>query len=170
MKIPKHAKRVFKGIIYNVYHWKQKTFNGGYATFEGLKRRNTCQVIALLNGKIVVCEHKLLSHPGEKIYGLPGGRQDTGEKPLETAKRELLEETGLSSSDWKLFKTLEPRGEIDHSVFVFIARNCRKTAQPKQDSSEKIKHGLLSFNKFLALVKTYEFQDFEFKHELQRQS
>ncbi len=40
MKIPPNAKRVFKGIIFDVYQWQQKMFDGSKETFEMLKRAN----------------------------------------------------------------------------------------------------------------------------------
>ena len=36
--IPINAKKVFQGIIFDVYQWEQKLFDGTVATFEKLKR------------------------------------------------------------------------------------------------------------------------------------
>ena len=46
-------------------------------------------IIAKTNGKWVFCKHK-----ERDTYEVPGGRRETGETILETAKRELREETG----------------------------------------------------------------------------
>ena len=35
--IPENAKRVFKGIIFDVYQWEQELYNGSKAVFEKLK-------------------------------------------------------------------------------------------------------------------------------------
>lgn len=35
--IPDHAKCVFKGVIFDVYQWEQKLYNGTTTTFEKLK-------------------------------------------------------------------------------------------------------------------------------------
>jgi len=32
--VPEEAKLVFKGIIYDVYQWEQKMFDGTFSTFE----------------------------------------------------------------------------------------------------------------------------------------
>lgn len=41
------------------------------------------------NGKLVFCKHK-----ERDTYEIPGGHREAGETILETAKRELMEETG----------------------------------------------------------------------------
>src|SRR3954466_14793697 len=38
---------------------------------------------------------------GRKMWELPAGTVDPGEKPFATAKRELKEETGLTAKTWK---------------------------------------------------------------------
>ena len=54
MKIPSQAKRVFKGLIFDVYHWKQKMFDGSEEIFEGLKRPSTIQIIPIFNKKLLL--------------------------------------------------------------------------------------------------------------------
>ena len=46
-------------------------------------------IISQSNGKWVLCKHK-----ERDTYEVPGGHRETGENILETAKRELQEETG----------------------------------------------------------------------------
>ena len=150
MKIPKHAKKVFKGEIFEVHQWKQKLFDGSYATFEALKRPNTIQVIAVQDDKVLVGYEK---QPLKGMfYSFFGGRQEKGELPLLTAKRELLEETGMASEDWELFKIYNPVSKIDWSVYIFIARNCRKAAKPSLEPGERIIVKKFSFNDFISLV------------------
>lgn len=46
-------------------------------------------IVAVHDGKLVFCKHKKRS-----TYEIPGGHREYGETILETAKRELFEETG----------------------------------------------------------------------------
>ena len=48
-------------------------------------------IISKSNGKWVLCKHKK-----RDTYEVPGGRREPGENILETAKRELQEETGAT--------------------------------------------------------------------------
>ena len=54
MKVPSQAKRVFKGIIFDVYQWEQELFDGSKQTFEMLKRPDTVEVIAVKDGSILM--------------------------------------------------------------------------------------------------------------------
>ena len=51
-------------------------------------------IVSKTNGKWVFCKHK-----ERETYEVPGGRREVGESILETAKRELVEETGAVEFD-----------------------------------------------------------------------
>jgi ADP-ribose pyrophosphatase len=65
MKIPKEAKLVFKGVIFDVYQWQQKMFDGSFETFEMLKRPNTVEIIATQGDKILLSHQ---SQPNKKDF------------------------------------------------------------------------------------------------------
>src|SRR3989338_5132089 len=87
--IPENAKKVFDGVLFDVYQWEQKLFDGTKTVFEKLKRPDTVVVFPVLDdGKIILTEQK---QPGKELFiGATGGRIDDGEDILEAAKRELL--------------------------------------------------------------------------------
>lgn len=147
MKIPNQAKRVFKGIIFDVYQWEQKMFDGSTAIFESIKRPNTILVIPTSNSKIFISEEE--QPEKQKYLTLLGGRQEPDEEPLECAKRELLEEAGLKSEDWELYKIIEPSGKFDWKIYIYLARDCQKIAPPNLDPGEKIEVKQLGFDEFI---------------------
>lgn len=149
--IPKSARRVFKGIIFDVYQWKQKMFDGSYQTFEALKRTDSIRIIATNGNKILIAEESQPTYG--KFYGLFGGRREKGESPLTSAKRELLEETGFVSGNWKLLKIYKSPWKISFNVYFFAARDCKKIKEPTLDSGEKINVREISFEHFLSFVK-----------------
>lgn len=166
MKIPKNAKRVFKGVIFDVYQWQQKMFDGSYETFEMLKRVNTIEVIAVKDKKICISEQ---SQPTKKdFFSLFGGRAEKGEQPLATAKRELLEESGLKSNDWELIQTYEPHHKIDWQIYLFIARDCQKVAKQNLDAGEKIKVAEVNFDKFYQMTQSDKFWGKDLANDLFR--
>jgi 8-oxo-dGTP pyrophosphatase MutT (NUDIX family) len=158
--LPPDAKMVFKGKIFEVWQWEQKMFDGTTETFERLKRPNTVQGIATVGDTILV-QRQEQPDSAQPFLSLPGGRCDEGEEPLESAKRELLEETGYVSDDWSLWKEDDPVGKMQWTIYTFIARNCRKEREPHLDAGEKIDTKLMTFDEFLALSDDPSFRDLE---------
>lgn len=166
MKIPEAAKRVFRGEIFDVYHWKQQMYDGSMATFEMLKRPATIQVIPVSGDKIFLAREEQPMKP--KRYTLLGGRQEEGEEPLTSVKRELLEEAGLASDDWELLLTFDPVGKIEWTVYVFVARGCRKVQEQQLDSGERIEVVEMDFDQFVETATDRNFWGSEISNELYR--
>jgi ADP-ribose pyrophosphatase len=149
--IPVDATMVFKGVIFEVWQWRQKMFDGSMQTFERLKRPNTAQVIPVVGDKILVL---LEEQPDARqpFPSIPGGRFDEGEDALAAAKRELVEETGYVSEDWTLWKEVDPVGKIEWTVFTYVARDCVLKNAPHLDAGEKITTKFIDFDAFLGLA------------------
>lgn len=152
MRIPPTAKKVFDGVIFDVYQWEQEMFDGSKETFEMLKRPNTIEVIAIEGNKILLSKQSQPNKP--EFYSLFGGRANEGEEPLETAKRELLEESGLKSENWELLKTYTPFHKIDWDIYMYIARDCVKIGDQHLDAGEKIEIIKCTFDEFIEIVES----------------
>ncbi len=166
MKIPKQAKRVFKGEIFDVYHWQQEMFDGSKETFEMLKRPNTIEVIPIVGDKIIVAEQEQPTRP--LSYTFFGGRQEEGETPIVTAKRELMEESGLESDDIEELMSFRPYHKIDWEILFFVARDCKKVAEQNLDPGEKITVKEVSFEEFLDIVESDKFWGLSFQNHILR--
>jgi len=69
---------------------------------------------------------------------LPRGNAEPGESSLDTAKRELIEETGFLSNDWTYLGTMNPdSGMLQWNVPIFVARNVEEK-KAIQDENEAI--------------------------------
>lgn len=164
MNIPQHAKRVFKGQIFEVYQWEQEMFDGTTATFEALRRPDTIQIIATQGDKILLSHEEQPNKP--RVFTFLGGRQEEGEEPLTVAKRELLEEGGLESSDWELLKTFEAEGKIQWTTYFYVARNCQKVAEPELDAGEKIDVVAVNWEEFLEKINSGTFWSSTIAHDI----
>jgi len=74
--------------------------------------------------------------PAEKrMWELPAGRLDPGEKPLEAAKRELKEETGYKAAKWtKLASYFASPGFVQERMTIFLAEDLTEgEATPMDD-------------------------------------
>jgi ADP-ribose pyrophosphatase len=149
--IPKSSKRVFKGEIFDVYQWQQEMFDGSFETFEMLKRPDTVKIIAVKDNKIVICEEK---QPHTQIFfDTPSGRHDIeSESELDGAKRELLEETGMTFKTWKLIAVEQPHTKIDWFVYTFLAADFINQTEQDLDAGEKITVHLKTFEETIQLA------------------
>lgn len=166
MKIPKDAKLVFKGKIFDTYQWEQEVYDGTSEIYEGLKRPNTIQIIPTIGDKVYLSYEEQPNKPLSHTF--LGGRAEEGEEPLVTAKRELLEEAGFESSDWELLKVYQNGGKIEWDTYLFVARNCKKVTDPSLDAGEKIEVKEVSFNEFLNIVSSENFWSRDIANDILR--
>lgn len=107
---------------------------------EKLKTRNSVKII-LLNSKnellLLSTDDKSIKNKdgryNGKFWQLVGGKIEEGETPIEAAKRELFEETGLSEEDvtfgdvvWKGELDLNMKGSMTHINQCFIYAKTNK--------------------------------------------
>ncbi|MCL2451818.1 NUDIX hydrolase [Candidatus Saccharibacteria bacterium] len=135
--IPRDARRVFQGKIFDVYHWPQRMFDGSVRTFEMLKRADSVLVLAIKDGRLVVLKQQQPNTA--EFYGLPCGRHDDeAETELEAAQRELLEETGMTFQNWRLIWAAQSFGKIEWFSYWFLATDFIGQVDQKLDAGEKI--------------------------------
>jgi len=89
---------------------------------------------------------------------LPGGVIDDGEDPLTAARRELLEETGYSSTEWEFVGSMfaNPARQTNR-LHLFLARNIAATGKQSLDASEEIECSLLPLEAVQAEMEGGEF-------------
>ncbi len=134
--IPESAKRVFKGEIFDVYQWDQKLYDGNLATFEMLKRPDTAIILAVKDNEILYV--KDTQPPNTIRIQLPGGRVDAGETWEQAARRELVEETGMTFKNWRLIDVVQPLVKMEWFVALYIAWNFESQSRTNSGPGEKI--------------------------------
>ncbi len=95
-----------------------------------LKAQASAILARTKEGKFVI--NKEYRHPtGKWLLSCPGGRIDTGESPLEAAKRELLEETGYGGGTFHLVGSAYPfpavADQLIHYIFADNVELLQKT-------------------------------------------
>ena len=77
-----------------------------------------------------VCLLRQFRHAaGGFVWELPAGKLEPREPPLETARRELIEEAGVSGSEWfSLGMSLSSPGVFDEVIHLFLATGLKPAA------------------------------------------
>lgn len=88
-----------------------------------------------------------------------GGMLEANEKPIDAAKRELLEEMGYASSDWVNLGShiLDPNRGIA-TMHLFLALNAKRVSEPNSDDLEDQELLFLTRNEIENALKAGEFK------------
>ncbi len=96
-------------------------------------------VVALTKEKKIILVKEYKHGVQKEILQLPCGYVDKGEKPLETAQRELAEETGYVSEKWRfLGKCTGSPGRLNHYYHFFLAEECELKKNQQLDDIETL--------------------------------
>ena len=87
------------------------------------------------------------------------GSEALAEVALETAKRELLEETGYASDEWEHLLTVPANPTLaDNYAVIFAARNCIRAGDQSLDDTEFLNVCRYTADEIEELVKAGKFQ------------
>lgn len=88
---------------------------------------------------------------------LPAGAMEAGEQPVDSAKRELLEETGYSADVWNPLGSFVVHGNYGcGKAHIFAAKQARKTAEPDSGDLETMEVVLMQPSDILQAVRKGE--------------
>lgn len=89
------------------------------------------------NNKILLLKRTNSSDMFPGLWGLPGGHKDKGEKPIDGAKRECLEESGIEVENCSFFKIKKIQNGLIH---YYISKNIKEEQQFKLNELCLIEH------------------------------
>lgn len=91
-------------------------------------------IVALQNNSVCLVQQYRHSW-GKRVWEVPCGGLNSNENPLKAAKRELLEEAGISAKKWKRLGIIESNDPVVNRFHLFLAQNL-SFAPPRRDHSE----------------------------------
>ena len=96
-------------------------------------------IVALTPAREIVLVEQYRFGTGKVSLEVPAGVVDPGEPPLETAKRELLEETGYSSDNWKPIGKVESNPAfMNNACHFWLATDAVQSSAQSLDEGEDI--------------------------------
>jgi ADP-ribose pyrophosphatase len=99
---------VFRGRLLHVKRDTVRLPDGSEATREYIVHPGAVMIIPRLPDGALLFERQF-RYPHQRVFiEFPAGKIDSGEDPLATAKRELVEETGYTAARWAYVATMHP--------------------------------------------------------------
>lgn len=133
--------------------------DGKIATREFIKHPGAVVVLPLFEDGTVLLERQFRYPLNQIFIEFPAGKIDPGEKPLATAKRELLEETGYTATDWQYICTIHNAiAYSDEHLDIFLARGLA-AGQSKLDDEEFLEIFTLPLSDLMGLVQLGQITD-----------
>ena len=112
----------YRGSLLRVNEDEVTLPDGSTALREYVVHPGAAIILPMFDDGSVLLERQYRYPVGQHFYELPAGRLEPDEAPLETAKRELLEETGYVAAEWRELGRLHPCiGYSDERIDFFLA-------------------------------------------------
>jgi ADP-ribose pyrophosphatase len=131
------GQKVFDGKLLQVYQDRVVLPDRNEGSREYIKHPGAVVILAIQNDGRLLVERQFRYPLGQAFLELPAGKIEPGEDILNTAKRELFEETGHESDDWSYLGKFHPCiGYSTERIEIFIAKHIRKISEPALDEGE----------------------------------
>ncbi len=121
--------------------------------FSLVKKPDIVVIVATVEGSNIIMVEEYKHGAQEILQVLPAGHLKPDEDPIEAGKRELLEETGYTSKNWKFIQHLFDYPSKDrHKVSVVMATECVHKKDQQLDENEVINYKTISLNELQKLI------------------
>ena len=151
--------RVFDGVLLKVYKDEVELPNGRRSVREYIKHPGAAVMVPVSENGNIIMERQYRYPVGDVMWELPAGKIDEGEDPIESAKRELQEETGYEAARFTSLGKLHPGiGYSDEVIYLYLAEDLT-FHEEAQDHDEFIETFELSLTGALDAIRTGKITD-----------
>ncbi len=143
------SKEIYSGRIVNLYVDDVLLPNGQQSKREVVRHCRASAVLAFNDKGEVLLERQYRYPYDEVITEIPAGKCDGDEDPLETARRELEEETGYCAKSLSYLGKIYPTcAYTDEVIHIYLAKDLVRTHQ-HLDEGESLEYGFVPFQSLL---------------------
>ena len=147
------GERVFDGALLKVHRDVVRLPDGSSGTREYIRHPGAVAIVALFDDGRVLLERQF-RYPHRRVFiEIPAGKLEPGEPHLETAQRELLEETGYVAAQWSQLGTIHTAiAYTDEAIDLFLAKRLSKQ-QRKLDQGEFLETFSVPFDEAIRMIR-----------------
>ena len=148
-----HGEEVFAGRLLRVRRDTVRMPDGAQTTREYIRHPGAVAILPITSSGRVVLERQYRYPNARDFIEIPAGKLEPGEGLLESAQRELLEETGYAAREWQRITTIHNAiSYSDEAIELFSARGLEKKKQ-KLDEEEFLEVIEMPFEEAIAMVR-----------------
>jgi ADP-ribose diphosphatase len=148
-----HGEEVFAGTLLHVRRDVVRLPDGSEGVREYIRHPGAVAIVALFDDGRVLLERQFRYPHGREFIELPAGKLEPGEPHADTARRELLEETGYVASEWTWLGVISTAiAYTDESIELYLARGLQKR-EAKLDAGEFLEVLTPSFDEAVAMLR-----------------
>jgi len=145
---------VFDGKLLKVYRDQVRLPDGSHGEREYIRHPGAVAVVPLFDDRSVLLERQFRYPQGRVFIEVPAGKLEPNEPHLDTAKRELLEETGYSAAEWTRLGVIHTAiAYTNEAIEIFIARKLRQEGAAQLDAGEFVETLIVPFDEAVAMVR-----------------
>ncbi|HET9735923.1 MAG TPA: NUDIX hydrolase [Burkholderiales bacterium] len=124
------GEEVFSGRLLKVHRDRVRLPDGSETMREYIRHPGAVAIVALFEDGRVLLERQYRYPHRRDFIEIPAGKLDHGESHLDTAKRELREETGYVAADWRRLGIIHNAiGYSDEGIELWLARGLEQRGQ-----------------------------------------
>jgi ADP-ribose pyrophosphatase len=133
--------------------------DGTSATCEYVRHPGSVAILPLVDESRVCLIHSRRVTVDRTLIEIPAGTRETGEAPLDTARRELAEETGYRAARFDELAVVYPSpGVMDEQMWLYVARELT-AGNPAREANEEIENLIVTLDDALAMVERGDISD-----------
>jgi ADP-ribose pyrophosphatase len=130
------SEQVFDGTLLKVYRDAVRLPDGSAGAREYIRHPGAVGIVPLFEDGRILLERQFRYPHGREFIEIPAGKLEPGEPHLETAKRELLEETGYAAAEWTRFAVIHTAiAYTNEAIELYLARKLTR-GERKLDDGE----------------------------------
>jgi len=147
------GEQVFDGTLLKVFRDRVRLPDGSEGGREYIRHPGAVAVVPFFDDGRLLLERQFRYPHGREFIEIPAGKLEAGEPALETAKRELLEETGYTAGEWTRLGTIHTAiAYTDEAIELYVARKLRP-GQRQLDQGEFLEIFDAGFDEALQMVR-----------------
>ncbi|NJN40393.1 MAG: NUDIX hydrolase [Gammaproteobacteria bacterium] len=148
------GEKVYGGVLLHVHRDSVRLPNGAPAVREYIDHPGAVAIVPMLDGDTVLLERQFRYPHGRVMVEIPAGKIDPGEAPLQTARRELREETGRTASEWRHLATIHPLVAYSNEhIELFLATGLLAAGEAALDPGEFLETFTLPLSEALEWIR-----------------